>query len=198
VTRQEEFRAPKYGRNGIKAQVLIFSLEKVLRSMAERSGLLSMGVETISGPESTGLAGAGIDIILEGGDTGRKMEWVVYETYDLEDGSSRENPELLESDVRQDSGDGHDGAEAAISWQQQRLRPDYRNLPGKTASAELGGGTSCGESSEGSGLGWTCWPWASKPFRITPRTSSSPGILRCFSFMPAKILSPAYSHLALI
>jgi len=44
VTRQEEFRAPKYGRNGIKAQVLIFSLEKVLRSMAERSGLLSMGV----------------------------------------------------------------------------------------------------------------------------------------------------------
>jgi hypothetical protein len=127
VTHQEEFRAPKYGRNGIKAQVLIFSLEKVLRSMAERSGLLSMGVETISGPESTGLAGAGIDIILEGGDTGRKMEWVVYETYDVEDeNSSKENPELLDGGARQDSGDGHDGADAAYNGAGQGSETDDR------------------------------------------------------------------------
>ena len=126
MTRQEEFRAPKWGRNGIKAQILIFSLEKVLRSMAERSGLLSMGVETISGPESTGLAGAGIDIILEGGNAGRKMEWVVYETYDVEDGSSRENPELLESDARQDSVDGHDGADAAYNEVEQGGETDNR------------------------------------------------------------------------
>jgi len=72
------------------------------------------------------LAGARIYIILEGGDTERKMEQVFCETYDLEDGSSRENPELLENDARQDSGDGQDGAEAAYNEVEQRSETDNR------------------------------------------------------------------------
>lgn len=63
---------------------LIYNLETILHAMAERCGLLSTGVEVFAGRESVGLAGAGIDIVLEGGEDGGKPQLVVFESYDVE------------------------------------------------------------------------------------------------------------------